>query len=194
MKALLEGLLPRLYPKMAFVCLAHEGKADLDRSFPRKLRAIRTPGTRFVILRDQDHANCLQLKDRIRDGCRHAGREDTLVRIACRELEAWYLGDLPALEEAFGMSGLTGLERKARFRDPDAVQNPAVAIAGLVPGFQKVSGARRMGRVMCPEENRSHSFRTLIRGLDAVSGKVEAVTQSEPHGGPPRLPGFPPLR
>ncbi len=32
MKVLLEGLLPRLVPKMPFLCIAHEGKQDLRKS------------------------------------------------------------------------------------------------------------------------------------------------------------------
>ncbi|MDE0079091.1 MAG: hypothetical protein OXO50_16340 [Caldilineaceae bacterium] len=44
MRDLLVGLLPRLYPNMVFEYLVHEGKSDLDRSIPRKLRAWREPG------------------------------------------------------------------------------------------------------------------------------------------------------
>jgi hypothetical protein len=39
MKVLLDGLLPRLFPDLQFLCVAHEGKQDLERSIPRKLRA-----------------------------------------------------------------------------------------------------------------------------------------------------------
>lgn len=39
MKVLLDGLLPRLFPGLAFLCVPHEGKQDLDESLPRKLQA-----------------------------------------------------------------------------------------------------------------------------------------------------------
>ncbi len=52
MKALLDGLLPRLFPDLLFQCVPHDGKGDLERSIPRKLRAWREPGVRFVIVRD----------------------------------------------------------------------------------------------------------------------------------------------
>ena len=51
MKVLLDGLLPRLFPDVAFLCVPHEGKQDLEKSLPRKLRAWREPGVRFVVLR-----------------------------------------------------------------------------------------------------------------------------------------------
>ena len=50
MKELLDGLLPRLFPGLNFLCVPHEGKQDLERSIPRKLRAWRVPGDRFVIV------------------------------------------------------------------------------------------------------------------------------------------------
>ncbi len=47
MKALLDGLLPRLMPgwvvERDFMCVPHEGKSDLDTSAPRKLREWQFP-------------------------------------------------------------------------------------------------------------------------------------------------------
>ncbi len=62
MKVLLEGLLPRLVPDLPFICVSHEGKQDLARSIPRKLRAWREPGVRFCVIRDNDGADCRALK------------------------------------------------------------------------------------------------------------------------------------
>ncbi len=42
MRVLLNGLLPRLFPGLPFKCVKHEGKTDLERSIPRKLRAWRS--------------------------------------------------------------------------------------------------------------------------------------------------------
>lgn len=39
MAVLLEDLLPRIYPDLPFLCMSHEGKQDLEKSIPRKLRA-----------------------------------------------------------------------------------------------------------------------------------------------------------
>ena len=35
MKALLDALLPRLFPDLRFLCVPHEGKGDLEKSIPR---------------------------------------------------------------------------------------------------------------------------------------------------------------
>jgi hypothetical protein len=89
MAALLEGLVPRVLPGVPFQCIPHEGKADLEKSIPRKLRGWREPDVRFVVIRDQDSADCKDVKRRLAALCKQGNRPDTVVRIACRELEAW---------------------------------------------------------------------------------------------------------
>jgi hypothetical protein len=88
MRALLEGVLPRLFPDLVFLLIPHEGWSDLEKSLPRKLRAWNFPGDRFVVLRDNDGSDGRALKARLSKLCaEEAGRPDTLVRIACQELE-----------------------------------------------------------------------------------------------------------
>ena len=184
MKVLLEGLLPRLFPDVPFLCVAHEGKQDLEKSAPRKLRAWREPGVRFLVLRDQDAADCRAVKDRLRQVCRAGGREDAVVRIACRELEAWYLGEPDALAEVFRAKSVRRIARKRRYRDPDRVVNPSRALRQLVPGFQKVSGARRMADRLTRERNRSASFQALLRGIERLH--QTAASPPTQRGGPGR--------
>jgi hypothetical protein len=46
MQAFLAGFLPRILPDgVGFQLVPHEGKTDLERSIPRKLRGWRTPET-----------------------------------------------------------------------------------------------------------------------------------------------------
>ena len=168
MRDLLHGLLPRLYPDLTFLCFTHEGKSDLEKSIPRKLRAWREPGVRFVVLRDNDGADCFLLKQKLWRFCQESGRADTLVRIVCQELEAWYLGEPDALADAFETEKLREIGRKARYRDPDAIQQPSKVLRKLVPGFRKVDGARTMASYLSRERNRSKSFQVLLSGLDRV--------------------------
>jgi len=177
MKVLLERLLPRLFPDLRFLCVPHEGKQDLEKSVPRKLRAWNEPGARFVIIRDNDCGDCRALKDKLASLCREGGRDDVLVRIACQELEAWYIGDPEALAEAYGNEPLRHLGRKARFRDADTVLQPSVALAKLIPEFQKVSGARRMGGVLNRERNQSASFQATMAGIEALLLEIEKTEE-----------------
>jgi len=165
MKVLLDGLLPRLFPDLQFLCIPHEGKQDLEKSVPRKLRAWREPGVRFIVLRDNDGGDCLALKERLTALCHEGGREDSLVRIACQELEAWYFGEPDALAEVFGDEKLRLIANKASYRVPDNVQRPSVEILRHIPSFQKVSGARQMALKLSRENNTSRSFQILMKGI-----------------------------
>ena len=166
MKTLLEGLLPRLVPGLSFICVPHEGKQDLQKSIPRKLRAWREPGVRFVIVRDNDGGDCCALKSSLSALCADAGRDDALVRIACQELEAWYFGEPQALTQAFDGSQLIGIDQKARYRDPDAIQQPSRELVKMIPEYQKVSGARRMAANLSRDGNRSRSFQVFMEGVE----------------------------
>jgi len=164
MKVLLDGLLPRLFPGLPFLCVPHEGKQDLEKSLPRKLRAWREPGVKFCVIRDNDRGDCKELKQHLIILCQQAGRGDTLVRIACQELEAWYFGEPSALAAAFHAQGLRNLAAKARFREPDNIANPCLALTKLVPEFQKVLGARKMGERLT-RNNTSPSFHVFLEGI-----------------------------
>lgn len=89
MKVFLLEYLPRLVPGWVhgehFLLVPHEGKSDLDRSFPKKLANWREPGVRFVIVRDNDNANCLELKSHLLKCCIPYGHQVT-VRLICQEL------------------------------------------------------------------------------------------------------------
>lgn len=165
MKYLLEGLLPRLFPGLDFQLVAHEGKNDLEKSIPRKLKAWKDPQVRFVVVRDNDGGDCSRLKVRLWELCEQAGRPGTLVRIVCQELEAWYFGEPEALAEAYETPKLAKLAEKAKFRDSDTVSKPSVELERLVPEFQKLSGARLLGTQLTESRNRSPSFGYFITGI-----------------------------
>lgn len=166
MRDTLNGLLPRVLPSgVTWQCIPHEGKSDLEKSIPRKLRAWNEPGVRFVILRDQDSADCQQVKKHLVELCRQGGKKDVLVRVVCRELESWFLGDFQAVETAMNVEGLTPLYGKAKFRQPDDVQAPFEEIKKLIPLYQKGSGARAIAPHLEPSRNRSKSFQVFISGL-----------------------------
>lgn len=173
MKILLDGLLPRFFPgwvvNQHFQCVKFDGKSDLDRNIPRKLSAWRIPGDRFVIVRDNDNTDCIQLKTRLQALCFDSGRPETLIRLACQELESWYVGDLKSLAQAFNDPKLDALAMRKRFAVPDDWHKPSVELERLIPTFQKGSGARTMATYLRETGNRSVSFQMFVRGVRCVA-------------------------
>ena len=164
-KALLEGLVPRLLGQNVDArYLVFEGKQDLEKQLTRKLRYWQAPKSTFVVLRDQDAADCRVVKSRLDERIAASGK-DALSRVACRELEAWVLGDLDALAQAFAVPAVRAHSKKAKFRDPDSLHNPINELRHLVPPYQKIDGARRLGALLDPKTNASRSFQAFCEGL-----------------------------
>ena len=182
MKTLLDILLPRFFPDLLFLCVPHDGKNDLERSIPRKLRGWREPGVRFVVFRDNDRGDCKALKEHLRELCSIREEGHCLIRIACQELEAWYLGEPDALAEAFGREWLREIGARARFRLPDAVAYPSKALAKLVPEYQKISGARLLANHLTRERNCSPSFQAMMNGVERLASALlrERVNRPRP--------------
>ena len=168
MRYCLEGLLPRLAPDLEYVLVPHEGKQDLEKSIPTKLRGWKYPEDQFVIVRDQDSGDCVTIKEDLVHLCQEVGKEPALVRIACRELESWFLGDLAAVEQATKTKNLAKLQGKQSYRDPDRLGSPSQELKRLVSGYSKTRGARDIGKVLSLEGNTSKSYRVFVSGIRRV--------------------------
>lgn len=183
MKVFLEGLMPRLFPGIHFLCIHHEGKQDLERSIPRKLRAWTNPGDKFIVIRDNDCSDCYDLKDRLIRLCPNHNRCNLLVRIACQELEAWYFGEPQAIADAYNKAELSNINRRRRYREPDAITQPSKELERLVPEFQKVSGARKISEIISREGNNSRSFQVLCEGIERIMQEFQNKPLPENNNG-----------
>ena len=164
MKELLDRILPRILPKgVSFQTIPHAGKRDLELSLPRKLRAWNEPDVAFVIVHDQDSNDCVELKRELQGICAMSGRQ-VLIRIACRELEAWYWGDLAAVSEAYGVN-LNHLAAKSKYRNPDSIDHPKQELKRYIPQMGQIEGARRIASHMNLEGNTSRSFQVFVQGV-----------------------------
>lgn len=164
MKELLDGILPRMLPEdVAFETIAHSGKSDLQKSIPIKLRAWNEPGVKFVIVQDQDANDCYQLKQELTELCLGTGRS-FLVRIVCRELEAWYFGDLDALSIAYGLEKKRIVNKK-KYRFPDEIAYPKQELNRLLGQSGQIKRAKTIAPFMKIEQNRSYSFRVFREGI-----------------------------
>jgi hypothetical protein len=167
MMAALEELLPRLLPsEVSWICIAHKGKQDLDKSITRIIRRWTDPQAHFIVIRDQDsEPDCRALKQRLADLCAAGGCVNPLIRIACCELEAWFLGDLIAVERAMNSKGLAKRQSEVKFRDPDRLTGASQELRILFPAYNKVKGAQAIAQHMNLENNCSKSFNAFVKGM-----------------------------
>lgn len=166
-------------------------KGTLLRELPRRLRSYQgmpMQGMRVVALVDRDRDDCIALKRQLeamaagaRMPTRSARRPGVAAimdtRLAIEELEAWYIGDVPALRSAYPKVPAT-LDKQAAFRDPDAVAGGtwealerALQRYGYHSGgLAKIKLARDVTPHMDPARNRSESF---CRFRDALAELVQ---------------------
>jgi hypothetical protein len=171
--AMLEGLLPKLIPGEVFPrYIIFEGKQDLERQLVRRLRGYRKPNALFVVMRDQDaQPDCRVVKRRLQKLCREAGRDGVLIRIACRELESFYLADLEAVEKGLRLSGIAAQQSTRKFRDPDRLNSAKEELKTLTKHrYQQIEGSRAIGPCLDPDNFRSRSFRNLVSGIRRLVG------------------------
>jgi hypothetical protein len=167
-EAMLEGLLPRILPAhVSSRFIVFEGKQDLEKQLVRRIRGYRSPYARFVVLRDKDSEDCLQIKRRLKERCKDAGRGEALIRIACHNLESWYLGDLLAVELGLGdeAKGVSRFRGRRPFDVPDRIGDPTGKLRSLVPSYQKIGGSRAIGKHLDADRNHSGSFVVFVKGI-----------------------------
>ena len=168
-KEMLEGLLPRiLNPDIDVKYIIFEGKQDLEKRIEKKLLHWQLPNSYFLVLRDKDSGDCHIIKNELLTKINKTSKQDvSLVRIACHELESFYLGDLKAVENALEINGLSTHQEKRKYRNPDKLGSPSEELKKItMRKYQKKSGSRAIGRFLSiTGSNRSHSFNILIQGI-----------------------------
>lgn len=162
LQIVLKEILPSDMPK-PFI-FYFEGKQDLERNIVRKISQWRIPDSVFLIMRDKDAADCIAVKRQLVSLCNQT-RKPCIVRIACQELESFYLGDLSAVKQAFHCAVPSQKSRK--FRDPDHLSRPSGELERITNGaYQKISGSQSIAPFLRLDgSNRSRSFNVLIEGI-----------------------------
>lgn len=178
-EAMLRSLLPRfIHESINCRYIAFEGKQDLEKQMVRRIRGYQNASARFVVLRDLDaEPDCATLKARLVALCAQSGKGSQCnVRLACCELETFYLADLMAVDRALETKALVKKQLSKRFRAPDQLQKPSTELITLTGRrYQKISGSREIGKHLDLNNERSPSFKNLISLLRRLEGSLLAL-------------------
>ena len=173
-RVFLEGFLPRAFPAIADperfappVYITFDGKQDLQQELCRKIRGWNVPNSVFIVLQDQDREKCCVAKERLLLECAKARKKAaSVVRIACRELENWYLGDLATVGTVYGVN-LENHHKKEPFRVIDKLFGSHELKKITRQQYAKIDGSRRIARHINTDysQNRSTSFRFFCQAV-----------------------------
>ena len=177
MENVLREILPKVLPKgyqLDENCFLrpHQGKSDLKKSIPRKVKIFSNfyKPSKIIIVHDQDANNCVALKNDILELCKKNGNCPVLVRIACRELENWYLGDMPAIEKVYPDFKVRNQKNKAKFRIADKCHG-SYELEKIIKFFQKGFASKNISKYMDVESNKSVSFNHFVTGIKSFLEK-----------------------
>jgi hypothetical protein len=174
LKDVLEIILPKIIPDdIIYICISHEGKQDLAKSIPIKIKAFKfSPNTKFIIVHDQDSHDCKQLKSELFKICQVAGKPDAMIRIICHELESWFLGDLIAVEKGYNLESkiLSKKQTNKKFRNPDQLNSAKQELRNLVNEYYPSTHSKKIAPYLSLKENKSRSFQVFINGIMQICG------------------------
>jgi len=175
-RCLLDAFLPRVLPDgIGHRVIPFQGKQDMEKRMNMRIRGYLNSQARFIVLRDQDsHADCVALKRSLQERCVGTRREtDCLIRIACTELETFYLADLAAVSHALEIPGLERQQLKSKFREPDRLGSPSRELKLLTQNrYEKRDGSTKIGRHLALNNARSPSFRHFVSGIQRLSAEL----------------------
>ncbi|MBQ0003847.1 MAG: DUF4276 family protein [Treponema sp.] len=167
-KEMLKIIVPKIIPhSIEPFYFSFEGKQDLEKNIKIKIQGWRRPNTVFLVMRDKDSENCFEVKKRLVQDCLAAGKTQNqfLIRIACTELENFYLGDIEAIKKA-GYRLILSQHHKNRYNDPDNLAGAYEMNKITNSEYQKVQGSKKIAPYLdLSGKNKSVSFNMLINGI-----------------------------
>jgi hypothetical protein len=177
-KNVFDVILPKILSEnVSFRIYPHQGKQDLEKALRTSLPSIsKLPGSKILITRDQDNANCRDVKDRIQEIIGENCHCEYLIRIACKELEAWFLGDLEALKKAYPRFKPEQYQSKADFRNVDKITDPDKYLLRIIPEFNYKESLPKLviSETIAPfldlKKNNSSSFKNTISAIKKLVG------------------------
>ena len=164
LRIILAKLFPDRREGIDWIIIEHSGKTDLERSFPRKIRVWGKPNPHFLILRDNDGADCKALKEKLTALVPQTSHP-WKIRIVCQELESWFLGDLDAIQTAYPGAKHKLSQKNLHKTEPDSHTNASQLLEELTKTGAKRIRAVEIAQHMNPDKNRSHSFHVFVNSV-----------------------------
>jgi len=178
---MLQGVLSRMLPHDIWAkYIIFEGKQDLEKQMIRRIKGWMAPDSFFLIMRDQDSGDCIDIKNSLAGKIIESKKQDNaIIRIACHELESFYLGDLAAVEQGLGVRGISRQQNNKKYRSPDILSNASDELKKISKNqYQKIAGSRFIApHLKIDGSNKSHSFNILIEGIKKITGLQDTHQQ-----------------
>lgn len=177
-KYVIEEIIKRLITtNINIKYITFQGKTDLENNLFRIFRCNGGPGNYYIIMRDQDSGDCHAIKRNLLNKLKKYNKENvSLVRIACHELESFFLGDLEAVGKGLNINHIAKMQNKKIYRNPDNIANASEQLKKITKQLYKkgTSPSLISQYLKLDGSNRSQSFAAL---LDAIKKQAKLVIE-----------------
>ena len=176
-KNVFDIILPQILPQnVSFNVFSHQGKQDLIKALRTTIPTIsKIQGAKILITHDQDSADCKEIKKKLKDVINEKCHCDFFIRIVCKELESWFLGDLEAVEKAYPRFKSSQYKDKANMRDVDSIVNPSYYLCRVIYSqnkkLPKIEVSQKISPFLTIENNTSTSFQHTISAIKQLVNK-----------------------
>ena len=167
-KILSDEVLFRVYP--------HQGKQDLEKALKKTVPSIsKMPGAKILITRDKDSADCIEVKEKINTIIAGKCHCDYFMRIICKELESWFLGDLTAIQLAYPKFKPVDYSNKADCTNVDKITQPNNYLLKIIAAYNdletlpKLEVSETVAPLLNLETNKSASFTQTIAAIKKLA-------------------------
>lgn len=175
-KKTFEAILPKILPNdVAFRVYSHQGKQDLEKALKTTVPSIsRIPGSRILITRDQDNDDCTKVKEKFINAIKGKCSCPFFIRIICKELEAWFLGDLNSIKNAYSRFKPEAYQNKSDFRNVDKINQPNRYLLKIIPEYSgretlpKIEVSETISPFLNIDSNSSESFNNTISAIQRL--------------------------
>ncbi len=180
MEMALKFIVPKIIGSQhTFLIHNFQDKKRLLKQLPKRMQAYANfipSDWRIVVVVDRDNDDCKKLKQKLCTASRLVIEKKgnvVLHRIAIEELEAWFLGDIPAIRVEYPKVPVN-LAKNKKFRDPDAIKGGTWETLDKLlkdygyQGLFKTQFAQRIAPNMNVENNRSKSFQVFRDGIRKI--------------------------
>lgn len=173
-EVMLKAIMPKIFNNkegIEVIYIKFDGKQDLQANINKKIDNYIYKNAKFIILQDQDSNDCKKLKERIQILCpsnMQNNKGSLLIRIACSELESFYLADLNAVEKAFDIN-LAKIKNKKKFRNPDNLKNAKEELIKITKNqYTEIIGSGKIAPYLDINNETSPSFKHLVWGIKTL--------------------------
>lgn len=132
---------------------------------PQRWRgSVRQPSY-LIIICDQDAANCKERKADMLKLYQSTGNDmPVLIRLACSELESWFLGDVEAVKKGLSIKTLASGQNQ-----PTDEHQAKERLIALTAGRYHPSHAAAIAKHLTLSKNKSPSFQQFVRGIEKIA-------------------------